>query len=819
MELNEPSRALTASRQNFAECSRRAAQRRPVLDRTGTPSRAQAASAVLKLLGPEAVSSTCRAADATARHARTSSLANRVIRPGLCIDGRTKAANNELLQISLCFDKRIRPASFNRAPAASSPRKPADASQSEYDDVRLSMDTRPTRSASQNHDPDSSLASSSSSRSDSSYPPEASQMDRAQTYAYPVYQSARTTRANGSTLSTSDNARNAAGSSYPSVKATFRRIEKILSSQYPELVDTLSLPCPSKEILDLQRLLGVGLLPRDLKDSLAIHDGQDVYSCSTTNTSGRSDLAPGRPGLVWGLWLMTAEEIHEEWDFWRKLEAANMAGHASHLVDDPFAPAFPRPASSSRSSASSTRAPTSETYDSVNNADGTSSTGIYVADDLDESRYNTTGQVMGSCPQGWVREHYSNPGWIPLLRDGGGNYIGIDLNPPQTTRVDDSDDDVTTPKADGPSPFVFPPKTSAGQMNAWKTLQALPGQVIAFGRDIDVKTVLFPGWGSEGGWARFLSSFADDLQANSFCTLDSSLRTDNDSDDSDDGIGSQTYADQGADFGLTFESIGRRATARTRESRSTGNQWRLRGRYKGMGIIEALCERSRQSWAQVGLYSAPVPRETSLREPLPKLRPQPTTTLDGSPDASPRVRTAVRAGSRDSSSSTSSRHQVGPSSKRPLRRPLPPVAPIDLPTSEDLHWRSDSPPSSLTMGNESQTRKSERSSREGHGVDLRPLGASNASSATLWQPQEQTVTEARSSFDDNVALAGYNDPFGSTNNLVGYPTSPNLSSPNLGFARSSSPGAQPLLLPSHSPGVSPSASPSASPQSLPLSSQ
>jgi len=62
-------------------------------------------------------------------------------------------------------------------------------------------------------------------------------------------------------------------------------------------------------------------------------------------------------------------------------------------------------------------------------------------------------QACTSQPRGAIQRKYSSPGWVPLLRDHEGNYIGIDLNP-------------------GPD--------------------GTPGQVINFGRDEEDKQVLFP---------------------------------------------------------------------------------------------------------------------------------------------------------------------------------------------------------------------------------------------------------------------------------------------------------------------------------------
>jgi len=38
-------------------------------------------------------------------------------------------------------------------------------------------------------------------------------------------------------------------------------------------------------------------------------------------------------------------------------------------------------------------------------------------------------EVMQSFPPGWIRRDYSQHGWIPLITDKTGNYIGVDMNP------------------------------------------------------------------------------------------------------------------------------------------------------------------------------------------------------------------------------------------------------------------------------------------------------------------------------------------------------------------------------------------------------
>ena len=79
--------------------------------------------------------------------------------------------------------------------------------------------------------------------------------------------------------------------------------------------------------------------------------------------------------------------------------------------------------------------------------------------------------TMASIPPTWIQGLYACRGWIPLISDRTGNYVGVDLAP-------------------GPG----------GNF----------GQVIVFGRDFDRKCVLWRGDG-ESGWGKWLSGFVDEF--------------------------------------------------------------------------------------------------------------------------------------------------------------------------------------------------------------------------------------------------------------------------------------------------------------------
>ncbi|MEK6347289.1 MAG: SMI1/KNR4 family protein [Burkholderia sp.] len=71
---------------------------------------------------------------------------------------------------------------------------------------------------------------------------------------------------------------------------------------------------------------------------------------------------------------------------------------------------------------------------------------------IDENAMNDDcAEFMGSEPQGFIKPLYSNRNWIPFSHDGGGNHVGMDFDP---------------------------------------DAQGAVGQVIAFGRDEDLKRLL-----------------------------------------------------------------------------------------------------------------------------------------------------------------------------------------------------------------------------------------------------------------------------------------------------------------------------------------
>lgn len=190
------------------------------------------------------------------------------------------------------------------------------------------------------------------------------------------------------------------------------------------------------------------------------------------------DLDSGNSGLFFGLHLLPLEEVVREWTFWRQAEHDPMAGKNPAVL-----------------------------------------------------------ATMASVPPKWIKSLYACRGWLPLITDHSGNYVGVDLDP--------------------------------GSGGAW-------GQVIVFGRDFDRKCVLWRGDG-DGGWGKWLAAFVDELESGEGWEAEKS----NSSDDEED-VGYESY-NGGAKYG------------------ESGRGLRLAGEYKGWNVMEAWWDKSVRKWEGLGL--------------------------------------------------------------------------------------------------------------------------------------------------------------------------------------------------------------------------
>ncbi|KAG8867722.1 Cell wall assembly regulator [Serendipita sp. 405] len=199
---------------------------------------------------------------------------------------------------------------------------------------------------------------------------------------------------------------------------------------------------------------------------------------------------------------------------------------------------------------------------------------------------------MRSIPSGWIRCDYSNRGWLPLATDRVGNYLGVDMSP--------------------------------GEKGA-------PGQVIVFGRDFDTKVVLWRGDG-EAGWAKWLASFAEELETGDTFEVGNQ---DTNSEGSEDSIGHEPYFFDGSANGNRGEGGG--------DGGAVG--LRLNGEYRGWNVLEALADRSVKKWKDAGVVTddeypyvdprrlssiagmKPIQTDTGVEVPIPIIGDEPTSGL------------------------------------------------------------------------------------------------------------------------------------------------------------------------------------------------
>jgi cell wall assembly regulator SMI1 len=190
------------------------------------------------------------------------------------------------------------------------------------------------------------------------------------------------------------------------------------------------------------------------------------------------DIETGVGGLFFGLHLLPLEDVIREWTFWRQVENDPSSGSNAAVL-----------------------------------------------------------ATMSSVPPQWIKNLYACKGWIPLISDRTGNYVGVDLDP--------------------------------GPGGNW-------GQVIVFGRDFDRKCVLWKGEG-EGGWGRWLSSFVDELESGEGWEADKA-----NSSDEDEEVGYGDYSGGGS-YG------------------ESGKGLRLAGEYRGWNVLEAWWDRSVRNWEEMGM--------------------------------------------------------------------------------------------------------------------------------------------------------------------------------------------------------------------------
>ena len=277
------------------------------------------------------------------------------------------------------------------------------------------------------------------------------------------------------------------------------------TSPYPPLANTWNRlrAWLSREYPELGDTLNWGVLPQDMAD-LELQFGfalptvvRESYLCCDGQEA--ESAAGCSEGLFFGLTLLPLESVLEEWRFWREVDEDPTTGANAGLRS-----------------------------------------------------------IQQSVPPNYVRKAYSERGWIPLVADKAGNYVGIDLNPGEAGTA---------------------------------------GQVIVFGRDFDTKVVLWRGDGATG-WAKWLDSFAEELESGEGFEIGNN----DSSEDSEDDVGYDGYFYNGNAPGQG-------------DSSATGTAGlRYTGEYRGWNVLEVWADRSFRRWLDAGLIPADALATTSADE-------------------------------------------------------------------------------------------------------------------------------------------------------------------------------------------------------------
>ncbi|KAI0341779.1 hypothetical protein BDW22DRAFT_1358651 [Trametopsis cervina] len=340
----------------------------------------------------------------------------------------------------------------------------------------------------------------------------------------------------------------------------------------------------SNEYPELGDTLNYGILPPDLAQiemafGFALPQAvRDSYLCADGQEPESS--AGCSEGLFFGLTLLPLEDVMEEWRFWREVD------------DDPNSGANPQ-----------------------------------LRDRMD------------SIPPGWVKREYSSRGWIPLVADKAGNYLGVDMSPGEGGAV---------------------------------------GQVIVFGRDFDTKVVMYRGDG-EHGWAKWLSGFVDDLESGEGFELGATAEG---SEGSEDSVGYESYF---------FDGTGRGSGDGGGDAGSAG--MRLAGEYKGWNVLEAWADRSVRKWQELGVIATPeeLPQgKYQTADDISKEAIRAVTDSSGAEIPIPVLKSA----------STATLPLVGGTAPIPTISVTKPPAPlpVDVPTADDVISIAEPPNTDLEAG-------------------------------------------------------------------------------------------------------------------------
>jgi cell wall assembly regulator SMI1 len=173
----------------------------------------------------------------------------------------------------------------------------------------------------------------------------------------------------------------------PPVGHSWKRIDRWAEDNYEELFDQLCEGCTNNDLNELEHQLDCSL-PMEVRESLQIHDGQERGGTPT--------------GIIFGCMLLDCEEMVQEWENWKKVNAEYLTQPVN------FKPSVPVKALGG-SSSSTSRVPSNQPGNP-------------------HWRQELLSR-QDSQPANAIQKVYAHPAWIPMVRDWGGNNLAIDLAP------------------------------------------------------------------------------------------------------------------------------------------------------------------------------------------------------------------------------------------------------------------------------------------------------------------------------------------------------------------------------------------------------
>lgn len=277
-------------------------------------------------------------------------------------------------------------------------------------------------------------------------------------------------------------------------RLAWRHIKKWLHRHSPDLNSTLLSPCTESDLNEFQKDLDIRL-PKCVQEFFGLTDGQ-----STFNENGCG-------GLIYGLRLMSINEIAVMTESWRSVHKAILEQQRSPIAEPVLA------------------ATESSDLRMKNVAPG-------VKENAKELVMNFPQQ--NCVPPGSILPTYAHSMWIPIITDGVGNCIAIDLSlslsepllssettpsdTPSASQVrnsaeirsenltDDANASVDVVLRDNASESTTEEHSSSQTSENFNRTEQKRGQVIIFGRDFDTKYKIADNFGD------FLLMFANDLE-------------------------------------------------------------------------------------------------------------------------------------------------------------------------------------------------------------------------------------------------------------------------------------------------------------------